>query len=112
MEQMRQQVIADAAKSATEDLQKKLDAAQSAAQAAERSAQEAKEKLAAAEKAAKMQNPDVAVFQSLYIQLQETWNRAVGAYQKVQQTDDASATNCHRALTAMIQKFQGDIANH
>ncbi len=112
MEQMRQQIIADAAKSATEDLQKKLDAAQSAAQAAERIAQEAKEKLAAAEKTAKMQNPDVAVFQSLYIQLQETWNRAVGAYQKVQQTDDASAINCHRALTAMIQKFQGDIANH
>ena len=56
-----------------------------------------------------MQNPDVAVFQSLYIQLQENWNRTVGAYQKVRQTDETSAANCLRALTAMIEKFRADI---
>lgn len=109
MEQMRKEVEAEAAAKATEALQKQLDAAKAAAQAAERIAKEANEKLAAAEKAAKMQNPDVAVFQSLYIQLQENWNRTVGAYQKVRQTDEASAANCLRALTAMIEKFRADI---
>ena len=117
MEEMRQQVAATAAKEATEDLQKQLAAAQEQAeaatkakQAAESAAEEMQDKLAAAERAAKMQNPDVAVFQSLYIQLQETWNRTVGAYNKVKQVDDTSATNCRRALEAAIQKFQSDIA--
>lgn len=117
MEEMRQQVAADAAKQATEDLQKQLAAAKDQAEAAtkareqaEAATKEAQEKLAAAERAAKMQNPDVAVFQSLYIQLQETWNRTVGAYNKVRQVDEASATNCKRALDAAIQKFQSDIA--
>ena len=117
MEQMRNEVAADAAKKATEDLQKQLAAAQEQAESAtkarekaEAATKEAQEKLAAAERAAKMQNPDVAVFQSLYIQLQETWNRAVGAYNKVQQADETSAANCKRALDAAIQKFQSDIA--
>ena len=57
-----------------------------------------------------MQNPDVAVFQTLYIQLQETWNRTVGAYQKVRQADEAAADSCRRALNAAISKFQSDIA--
>lgn len=117
MEEMRRQVAADAAKQATEDLQKQLDAAKEQAEAAAKAKQtaesatkEMQEKLAAAERAAKMQNPDVAVFQSLYIQLQETWNRTVGAYNKVLQGDDTSAANCKRALEAAIQKFQSDIA--
>lgn len=119
MEQMRKEIEVDAAQRATEALQKQLTAAQEAAdaatkakEAAERSAREAEEKRVAAEKAAKMQNPDVAVFQHLYIQLQETWNKAVGAYQKVCQSDDGSSDNCYRALTAAIQKFQSDIAKY
>lgn len=116
MEEMRQQVAADAAAKATEDLQKQLAAAQEQAeaatkakQAAEDAAKAVEEKLAAAEKAAKMKNPDVAVFQSLYIQLQETWNRAMDAYNKVKQTDDGSADSCKRALEAAIAKFRADI---
>ena len=116
MEEMRQQVAADAAAKATEDLQKQLAAAKAEAAAAARAKQEAeeaeqktREKLAAAERAAKMQNPDVAVFQSLYIQLQETWNRCVGAYAKVKQGDDTSAANCKKAMAAAIAKFQSDI---
>ena len=116
MEEMRQQVAADAAAKATEDLQKQLAAAKDEAAAATKAKQEAeeaehktREKLAAAERAAKMQNPDVAVFQSLYIQLQETWNRTVGAYNKVKQVDDTSAANCKKALEAAIAKFGSDI---
>ena len=117
MEQMRKEVEAEAAKQATADLQKELAASQQAAQdaakakeAAENAAKEAEEKLAAAQRAVKMSNPDVAVFQTFYIQLQETWNRAVGAYQKIRQSDEASAANCHKALTAALNKFQSDIA--
>lgn len=117
MEQMRKEIEADAAKRATEDIQKQLDAAQQAArdaakarETAEAQARETEEKLVAAQRAAKMQNPDVAVFQTLYIQLQETWNRTVGAYQKVRQADEGSAESCRRALNAAISKFQSDIA--
>jgi len=117
MEEMRQQVAADAAAKATEDLQKQLADAKEqlaatvkARQEAEEAEQKTREKLAAAERAAKMQNPDVAVFQSLYIQLQETWNRCVGAYNKVKQSDDTSAANCKKALEAAIAKFGSDIA--
>ena len=117
MEEMRQQVAADAAAKATEDLQKQLAEAKEqvaatvkAREAAQKEIAEVQEKLAAAERAAKMQNPDVAVFQSLYIQLQETWSKTVGAYIKVQQADETSAANCKRALDAAIAKFQSDIA--
>lgn len=116
MEEMRQQVAADAAAKATEELQKQLAAAQEQAavsakarEAAEAETKAIQEKLMAAEKTAKMRNPDVAVFQSLYIQLQETWNRTVEAFQKVQKNDESSAANCLRAMTAMIAKFQTDI---
>lgn len=117
MELMRSQVEADAAAQATADLKKQLVKAQEEAEEAakakeraEKSAQELQEKLTAAERTAKMQNPNVAVFQSLYIQLQEAWNRTFDAYQKVWQTDDTSAANCYRALDAAIQKFRSDIA--
>ena len=116
MEEMRQQVAADAAAKATEDLQKQLAAAKDevsasakAKQEAEEAVRVAKEKLVAAERAAKMRNPDVAVFQSLYIQLQETWNRTMGAYNKVKQSDDGSAANCMKALQAAIAKFGSDL---
>lgn len=117
MEQMRKEVEAEAAAKATEELQKKLEAAladadnaKKAQAAAEQTVKDTEEKLAAAQKAAKMQNPDVAVFQSLYIQLQETWNRAVGAFNKVRQSDESSAVNCLRAMEAAIDKFKSDIA--
>lgn len=110
MEEMRQQVAADAAKQATEDLQKQLDAALRQAETATAQVKAAEEKLKAAQKAVQMANPDVAVFQSLYVQLQDTWNRTVGAYQKVCIADENSAAGCLRALNAAIAKFQGDIA--
>ena len=110
MEEMRQQVAADAAKQATEDLQKQLDAAKREADATAEQLKNAEEKLKAAQKAVQMANPDVAVFQSLYIQLQETWNRTVGAYQKARVADEGAAAGCRRALQAAIEKFQSDIA--
>ena len=116
MEEMRQQVAAEAAEKATEGLARQLEEAQKKAAAAEaekkaawEAAKNAQEKLAAAERAARMQNPDVAVFQALYIQLQETWNRAVGAFNKVRQVDETSAANCKKALEAAIRKFDSDI---
>ena len=63
-----------------------------------------------AQKAVQMANPDLAVFQNLYIQLQETWNRTVGAYQKVKTNDEGAAGNCMKALEAALAKFHSDIA--
>lgn len=69
----------------------------------------AEEQLVAAQKASKMKNPDVAVFQSLYVDLQETWNRTVSAYKKVQQSEEDAAAGCLRALNAAIEKFRSDL---
>ena len=117
MERLRREAEAQAAEKATEDIRRELDVAKRAVEeadkarkAAEAAVKEAEEKVLQAQRAAKMQDPDVAVFQSFYIQLQETWNRTVGAYQKVRQRDDVSAANCCRALMAAINKFQSDIA--
>lgn len=109
MEQLRQEVAADAAKQATEEIQKELEAAEKRAQEATEQAQQAQEKLKEAQRAVQMANPDVAVFQAMYIQLQKTWNETVSAWQKLK-TDETAAASCRKALTAAIDKFRSDIA--
>lgn len=76
MEQMRQEVAADAAKQATADLQKALDAAKAAEAEATQKQKEAEDKLEAAQKAAKLANPDMAV-------LQDALNRYLEEFKKV-----------------------------
>ena len=110
MEQMRKEVEAKAAQEATTELQKQLDAAKAAAEEAIEARKKVEDALATAEKADKMQNPEVAVFQAVFIQLQQAWNATTEAYQKVLQSNEASAENCRKALAAVLQKFQSDIA--
>lgn len=110
MEKLRAEAEAAAAQQAAAEMEKKLAEAQKRADVAAAQAQEAEEKLKAAQKAVQMANPDLAVFQNLYIQLQETWNRTVGAYQKVKTNDEGAAGNCMKALEAALAKFHSDIA--
>lgn len=114
MEQLRKEAESEAARNAAEELEKQLAAAQKTAQdavsareAAEAAARDAADKLAEAQKAAKMSDPDVVTFQAMFLQLQDVWNRAVGAYKKV--GNETSAANCHKALEAALDKFHSDI---
>lgn len=87
MEEMRQQVAADAAAKATETLQKQLEEAQIAAAEAEQRRVAAEERVAEAEKKAQLSNPDM-VLVSTYLQgTQEQFNKMIGALKKVMLAD-------------------------
>ena len=73
MEEMRQQVAADAAAKATEELQKQLEAAQNAAAEAEQRRVAAEEKVAEAEKKVQLSNPDM-VLVSITYRMPTTWS--------------------------------------
>lgn len=87
MEELRQQVAADAAAKATEDLQKQLASALAEAEAALKRAQEAEGRIDAAEKKVQLANPDM-VLVSTYLQgVQEQFNKMLGALKKVAAAD-------------------------
>ena len=110
MESLRQQVAADAAKQATEDLQKELDAANKAKETAERNAEQAEQKLVAAQKALQLASPDAAVFKTLFGQVQEDFNRLQGALLKVQQSDPETGEKLRKAVKTLLDKLVMDIS--
>lgn len=110
MESLRQQVAADAAKQATEDLQKELDAANKAKETAERNAEQAEQKLVAAQKALQLASPDAAVFKTLFGQVQEDFNRLQGALLKVQQSDPETGEKLRKAVKTLLDKLAVDIS--
>lgn len=109
MEQLRQQVAADAAAKATEELQKLLSDAQAQVLKAEQERQQAEEAAAAAQKAAKMSGADAAVFKLLFTQVQEDFNKLMGALMKVRQSDAELGDKLAAAVQAVLDKTQRDL---
>lgn len=112
MEEMRQQVAADAAAKATEDLQKQLEAARIAADEAEKRRIVAEEQIAAAEKKVQLSNPDM-VMVSTYLQgVQEQFNKMLGAIKKVGLVDPEAGKklreNVRAKLLPMMEKALED----
>ena len=110
MEQLRQEIAADAAQKATEELQKQLDAATKAKDAAEKTARDAEQKLAAAQKQLQLASPEAAVFKTLFGQVQEDFNRLQGALLKVQQSDPDTGEKLRKAVETLLDKLRGDIS--
>jgi len=110
MEQMRQQVATDAAKAATEDLQKQLDAAVAAQSSAEAAKKEAEQKLEAAQKALKLANPEVAVLQEMTKRLLSEFNSVNAQLLQVLQTDPESGVKLKQAILGTIDQMRGMIA--
>lgn len=106
MERLRREAEADAARKATGDLQKKLDAAEKAKAEAEASARDAEVRLTAAKKEIQLANPDMAVFRTIFEQVQTDFNRLNGALLKVQQADQAAAEKLKAATAALLDKFK------
>ena len=112
MEEMRQQVAADAAAKATETLQKQLEAAKIAADEAEQRRVAAEEKVAEAEKRAQLSNPDM-VLVSTYLQgTQEQFNKMVGAIKKMEAVDPESGKKLRqnvkeKLLPALMKALEG-----
>ena len=111
MEQMRQEVAADAAKKAVEDLQKQLDTATKAKQTAEKAAADAEQKLVAAQKQLQLSSPEAAVFKTLFAQVQEDFNRLQGALLKVQQSDPDTGTKLRKAVQTLLDKLREGIGD-
>lgn len=112
MEEMRQQVAADAAKEATEDLQKKLDEATAAKNAADKARADAEQKLEAAEKAAKLANPDTAVLQVLSKRFLDEFNNMHNQLKQVLQTDPETGEKLKSAIIKTIDQMRGMIAGN
>lgn len=109
MESLRQQVAAEAAQKATEDLVKQLDAANKAKETAERNAEQAEQKLVAAQKALQLASPDAAVFKALFKQVQQDFEAMQKALENVQQSDPETGEKLRKAVKTLLDKLTGDI---
>ena len=110
MEQMRQQVAADAAKEATESLQKQLNSAMAAEIDATKAKQEAEQKLEAAQKALKLSNPEIAKLQLLTEQWVSSSNGLRDQLLKAKQADPEAAGKVQKAILAAIDQVKDMIA--
>ncbi len=109
LEQLRNEVTAETATKATEELQKLLSDAQAQVLKAEQERQQAEEAAAAAQKAAKMSGADAAVFKLLFTQVQEDFNKLLGALLKVRQADPELGSKLSAAVQAVLDKTQRDL---
>lgn len=109
LEQLRKEVAAEAATKATEELQKLLSDAQAQVLKAEQERQQAEEAAAAAQKAAKLSGADAAVFKLLFTQVQQDFNKLMGALMKVRQSDAELGNKLTAAVQAVLDKTQRDL---
>ena len=112
MEEMRQQVAADAAEQATAEIKKQLEAAQIAAAEAENRRKEAEGKLAEAEKKARAADGNIALVKAYSEGLQEQFNKLVGAIKLVEQVDPERGGNLRKnarekVLPALMKALEG-----
>lgn len=87
MEEMRQQVAAEAAAKATEDLQKQLAEAQAVAAQAEQRRKDTENALAEAEKKARAADGNIALVKAYSQGLQDQFGKLLDAINKVEQAD-------------------------
>lgn len=109
METMRSEVEAEAAKKATEELQKQLEVLTKEKAAAETVAADTKAKLEAAQKQLALASPDAAVFKAMYEQVQQDFKKLTDALAAVKQADPDTAGKLAGAVRALLEKLQSDI---
>ena len=112
MEEMRQQVAADAAEQATAEIKKQLEAAQTAADEAESRRKEAEGKLAEAEKKARAADGNIALVKAYSEGLQEQFNKLVGAIKLVENVDPERGASLRKnarekVLPALMKMLEG-----
>lgn len=102
MEEMRQQVAADAAEQATAEIKKQLEAAQIAAAEAEKRRQEAEAKVEAAEKKVQLANPDMVLVSTYLSGVQEQFNKMLGALKKVKLADPETGSKLQENVRSKL----------
>lgn len=96
MEEMRQQVAADAAQQATAEIKKQLEAAQITAAEAESRREEAEGRLAEAEKKAKAADGNIALVKAYSEGVVDQFNKMLGAIKLVEQADPERGANLRK----------------
>lgn len=109
MERLRAEAEASATEKATADAKKKLDTAANELEKVRLELRQTRETLEAAQKEAKLQNPDAAVFKSLFEQVQSDFNRLTGVLMKIRQTDPELGGKLSSAVEALVSKLHKDI---
>lgn len=112
MEEMRQQVAADAAAKATEDLQRQLNDAKAVAAEAEKRRSAAETALAEAEKKARATDGNIALVKAYMEGVQDQFNKLVGAIKLVEQADPERGANLRKnarekVLPVLIKVLEG-----
>lgn len=108
MEQMRNEVAAEAAAKATEQIRKELAAAQEEAARANQAREAAEAQVADAKRQNQLSNPDMVLFSTYLTQAQEQFNRMIGALKKIKDSDPETSEklkgNIREKLLANLSK--------
>lgn len=93
----------------TEQLQKAAQDAENEKKRAMQDLAQMEQKLQAAQQEVKMANPDVAVFRSLFEDVQQTFNRMNDARKTVADADPAMGENLKRAVAAVLEQWKVEL---
>lgn len=102
MEQMRSEVAADAAAKATEELQKKLAAAQEQLAKATNEREVAEKKAEEAQKAIQFSNPDMVLFRTYLAGAQDQFGKMLDALKNLATSDPAAAEKLKENVKAKL----------
>lgn len=103
MEKLRAEAEAEGAEKVRTEMQKQLAEAQAKLRAAE-------EKAEAERKSAQMGDPNVAVFASVFEQVQQDFNRLNGCLKKIEISSPDTAAKLRSAVMALLQKVGKEVA--
>lgn len=117
MEQLRREAESTAGANAAQEAAKRFEAklakaekslkvAQEKLEEAKRQAQEEKATADAALKQLRLANPDAAIFKTLFEQAQDSFNRLLGSFYKIQAADPDLGANCKNAISAMLDQLK------
>lgn len=116
-EEAAAKAAAEKAEKNSEKIKKQLEKAQKAAENAENEKKQAmqemeqmQKKLQVAQQEVKMANPDVAVFRSLFEDIQQTFNKMNGIRLKVALSDPALAEKLKEATVAALDQWKTELS--
>lgn len=114
MEKIRKEAEESAAKAAAEravkeveEIKEKLGKAQEAEASAKKQLEDVQQKLTTAQKETKLANPNVAVFKTLFEQIQQTFQNMNDCRKLIAETDSEMAENLKNATLAVLEQWKG-----
>lgn len=116
MVKIRKEAEESAAKDAAEkaakevdEIKKKLEKAQEAEASAKKQLEAVQQKLTTAQKETKLANPNVAVFKTLFDQIQQTFQNMNDCRKQIAETDSEMAEGLKNATLAVLEQWKGEL---